>query len=49
MNTYKLSNGWTATSNCINVKTGEEVEMTDEVRLKLIDQMLSGAGYKRVE
>ncbi|WP_193774747.1 hypothetical protein [Vallitalea guaymasensis] len=46
MNTYKLSNGWTAESAMYDPRTGKEIEITEEIKTEITKKMLKVIGYK---
>ena len=49
MNTYKLSNGWITESVMIDLRTGEEIEITNEIKKEITKKMLNAVGYKLIE
>ncbi|GKX29438.1 hypothetical protein SH1V18_19180 [Vallitalea longa] len=49
MNTYKLSNGWTAESVMLDLRTGKEIEITNEIKTEITKKMLNAIGYELIE
>ncbi|MCT4543773.1 MAG: hypothetical protein N4A63_09540 [Vallitalea sp.] len=49
MNTYKLSNGWTAESVMHDLRSGKEIEITEEIKTEVTKRMLNVIGYELIE